>query len=358
MSKQAGKLGSWLKEALLLASLPAIGLAVLYCLSLLFWAALIAGASLGHYKGFLIQPVAYTLLPERLWQWAKFAPLADIPHRLLPVGDSWPHGALGFMHAGAASAIAASWPYALGLAALALWLGYRHQARWVDIAAEIERRQEPPVHLAFILRDLCRQAGITPPPHLTVWKNAAPNAFASGLGPASYQITLTSSLLTRLTTIELRAVLAHELGHIARGDVRLATLCHLYGGLYGRMAGTLWRLIGDSAGGADTQYNRLFFSIPFLIPVACLLSCAAGLANLVRLILLRGREHGADAFAATLMPGRDLAQALSKIEAASAPPPRQRHLRESVIYYRKRPGVIARLLSTHPQLDARLARLK
>lgn len=360
-----GRFSTYIRELLLLASLPAIGLATLYLLTLLFWLSLLVGAVMGDKHGLLVLPLPYTLMPHSLWHWAGLADLSSLkPGELLTLraGDSlWPAGTLGFLHTAGLRAVLACWPYALALAALALWLGYRYQARWVEIVATIDRHDHAPAYLDPSFRALLRRAKL-PPPRLRLWNNPAPNAFASGLSARNYQVTLTTGLLRMLTSDEVRAVLAHELGHIKRGDVRLMTLCYVYGDLYMRFAGYLWRLIGDSASGEQTRYNRLFFSIPFLIPVALVFSLAGGMATLLRLMLLRGRELAADRYSVhlTAMP-QCLSSALKKIEGhakqTGAPPPKQRLLRDSVIYRPLR-GFWDRMLSTHPTVEKRLAKLQ
>ena len=357
------RFSAYTKELILLISLPAIGLATLYLLTYAFWLALLAGAALLHKQGLLVLPLFYTLVPHSLWSWAGLMPPATLSAGkllTLPAGMSvWPPGTLPFLHTAGLRAIMVCWPYALGFAALTLYLGYRYQERWVEITTTLDRHAYAPPYLDPTWRELVRRANLLQAtPRLRLWENAAPNAFASGLSAKTYQVTITTGLLKTLTADEVRAVLGHELGHIKRGDVRLMTLCYVYGDLYARLARYFWRLIGDSAGGEQTRYNRLFFSIPFLIPVALIFSIGAGMTTIVRLMLVRGRELAADRFSARLTAAPQmLDSALRKIEAVRAPPPKQRLLRDSVIY-RPRQGFWERLLATHPTLEIRLKHLK
>lgn len=69
-----------------------------------------------------------------------------------------------------------------------------------------------------VVDELCRAARL-PMPNLWYLDAEVPNAFASGSAPDQAAVTLTGSLVQILDRRELRGVLAHEIGHIANGDV-------------------------------------------------------------------------------------------------------------------------------------------
>jgi Zn-dependent protease with chaperone function len=79
----------------------------------------------------------------------------------------------------------------------------------------------PPGELPVVqsaLSELCATAGIAEP-RLWVAHDDVPNAFATGFSPESAAVTLTAGLLERVDPPGLRAVLAHEVGHIALGHI-------------------------------------------------------------------------------------------------------------------------------------------
>ncbi len=351
------------KELLLLASLPLILFATLYILVATFWSFAIVGAALIHIKGLLLLPCLYTLVPTFLWNDLGLAAPHSLPPgalHVLNVGDSlWPDGAWAFVGDGAARAVAAGWPYLLGLCVIWLVAGYRYQALWARVSRGIDML--PPGAAPWAeddIRVLAEAAHLPVVPRLAIWASEAPNAFASGVDADSYKITLTYGLLTQLNHDEIRAVIAHEMGHIAAGDVRLLTLCYVYGGMFSSIADYLWANIGASLRGDDSTYNRLFFSIPFVMIVALILNLAGGMATLVRMILIRGREYGADRFSRRLTgSGEDLASALGKISQYQAPAPKVRFVRESVIH-RPLTHWWQYLTASHPPIPARQKALR
>jgi heat shock protein HtpX len=146
-------------------------------------------------------------------------------------------------------------------------------------------------------------AGI-PKPRVYLVDNPVPNAFAFGRTQKSSNIALHTGLLDRLSEEEVRAVIAHEIGHIKHRDVIVMTLASalpailfylIYFGVM--MAGSRDRgggmnYLGAWAGGMIAQF----------------------LATLLVLYLSRVREYSADSFSAksTRRPN-DLASALAKI---------------------------------------------
>jgi Zn-dependent protease with chaperone function len=95
-------------------------------------------------------------------------------------------------------------------------------------ALHVNERQLP--HLFALLQ----KAQTHLPPlrvHLLVIQNPMLNAFAFGF-EEPYTIVLTSDLVERLTPQEIQAVIAHELGHIHFGHVRLTSLMGGMSGLF------------------------------------------------------------------------------------------------------------------------------
>jgi heat shock protein HtpX len=77
--------------------------------------------------------------------------------------------------------------------------------------------------LHAILTELTQRASMTPP-RLYVSQSAQPNAFATGRATRHASIVVTEGFLALLNPNEVRAVLAHELAHIRRGDTLLTSV--------------------------------------------------------------------------------------------------------------------------------------
>jgi heat shock protein HtpX len=203
-----------------------------------------------------------------------------------------------------------------------------------------------------IVRDLARQASL-PMPRVYVIEQAAPNAFATGRDPDHAVVAVTAGILEVVNERELRAVLAHELGHVRNRDTLvMAVVASIAGAISFIAQIAQWSLF---FGGRDDDEgaNPIGMLIGIIVlPIAALL---------VQLAISRAREYGADDTGAEL--SRDplgLASALRKLDAYSkrvplAVNPGVSHL---FIVQPLLPGGFATLFSTHPPVEARVARLE
>jgi heat shock protein HtpX len=143
-----------------------------------------------------------------------------------------------------------------------------------------------------------------PRPKVYIVENPAPNAFAFGRTQKSSNVALHTGLLEKLSDDEVRAVIAHEVGHIKHRDVLVMTLASALPVLlfYIIYFGTIFAGSRDRGGGL----NYLGAWIGGMV--------AQFLAMLLVLYLSRVREYHADAYSAyaTKKPTA-LANALAKI---------------------------------------------
>lgn len=240
----------------------------------------------------------------------------------------------------------------------AIWmaLAYRFNQAIIDTVTggrDVSRQERP--RLYNLLENLCISRGI-PMPALKIIDTASLNAFASGLNPKQYSITVTSGLLDRLDDGEMEAVLGHELTHIRNGDVRLMVIAGIVAGVIGFFAELAFRLFfrpGRSAsrGGGKNGGAALVFVIALaLMALAWLLSI------LIRFALSRSREFLADAGAVELTKNPDaMISALRKIESRSELADATSAVMEMCID-NPRQG-IANLFATHPSVQNRIQAL-
>lgn len=80
-------------------------------------------------------------------------------------------------------------------------------------AIRVSEAQYPRIHQSFL--EACEVLGIEEAPELFVRQNPRPNAYTLAIDGPNRTVVATSSLVALLTDAELKAVLAHELGHIA-----------------------------------------------------------------------------------------------------------------------------------------------
>src|SRR3978361_1181382 len=126
-----------------------------------------------------------------------------------------------------------AFPYATTGAALWIVIAYFFHQNMIDAVTggeDVTRQQQP--RLYNLLENLCISRGI-PMPKLKMMESDARNAFATGLNPRQYAITVTSGLMKALNDQEIEAVLGHELTHIRNGDVQLMVIAVVIAGVDG-----------------------------------------------------------------------------------------------------------------------------
>lgn len=94
-------------------------------------------------------------------------------------------------------------------------------------AIDSDTKDERLSPLIAMLEEGAKKAGFSKPPRLAILRSHDVNAFATGSTPSSSMIALSTGLLTKLNSEEIRGVMAHHLVKIKNGDV--ATLEMLAG---------------------------------------------------------------------------------------------------------------------------------
>jgi heat shock protein HtpX len=204
--------------------------------------------------------------------------------------------------------------------------------------------------LVEAVQELADKAGI-PAPRLLEIQETHPNAFALGLDPAHAAIVVTLGLRTRLTGDELRAVIGHELSHIAHRDTLRATVGVTLMSTIAALALRL-RLIGLSV---RRQGGVALIFLVILAPLSALV---------LHFAAARSREYQADREGAVLCGNPDdLIRALTKLDASAR--------RVSSITANDQPALAAlffvnplphswvgRLFAAHPPIARRIERLR
>lgn len=197
--------------------------------------------------------------------------------------------------------------------------------------------------------ELARRAG-GPAPRLYVSPSLTPNAFATGRNPENAAVCVTEGILDILDERELRAVLGHELMHVYNRDILTSSVAAAMAGLITSVAKVFF-FRGGSRNAAQV-IGGLIMAI--LAPIA---------AALIQLAISRTREYDADIDGAELTGDPlALASALKKISSgAAARPLASTPTNESVSHLmiaNPLSGGAKALFSTHPPMEARIARLE
>ena len=220
-------------------------------------------------------------------------------------------------------------------------------------AKEVSEEDAP--ELFKMIRELADRYGM-PMPKVAIINSAMPNAFATGRNPQNALVAVTTGILQRLTRRELRAVLGHELAHVANRDMKVLAISNFLVTLTSFLMTMFFfnMLFGrrDSGGG----------SMPFL--VAYLVTIIVYfVGKLLVLALTRYREYGADHTGAEISgdPGA-LADALEKIAVGMDYIPdedlRRLQTAQAFLFAPALRGFAANAFSTHPPIEERIARLR
>ncbi len=217
-------------------------------------------------------------------------------------------------------------------------------------AKPLEKEKNP--ELYTMIKDLSEKMQI-PMPKLYMTPASQANAFATGRDPQHASVAVTAGILERLSKEELKAVLAHELGHVKNRDILIATIAAV-------LASTISFIATMSFyGSRDDDDNSaasgvLGILIALLIPIA---------ASLIQLAISRQREFGADETGAKLIgSGEPLAKALLVIHDTAKKAPLRTNPAFSSLYI-DNPlggfgGTMMKLFSTHPPVEERVKRLR
>jgi heat shock protein HtpX len=200
--------------------------------------------------------------------------------------------------------------------------------------------------------DRLRQKAGLPMPTLAVAAHAQPNAFATGRNPEHAVVCVTEGIVRLVSAEELEGVLAHELAHIKNRDMLLQTVAATMAGAVSYLAhfGFLFGGSRDDDGGSP------------LAGILMLILAPLG-AMLIQMAISRQREFKADAVGAQISGRpRALASALQKLDAAAHQIPMQVNPAAASLAI-VNPlaafgGGLAKLFSTHPPTEERVARLE
>src|SRR6201995_623310 len=139
-------------------------------------------------------------------------------------------------------------PFSTGAVLLWIVIAYFFHQKMIDAVTggeAVTRQQQP--RLYNLLENLCISRGI-PMPKLKIMDSDALNAFATGLNPRQYAVTVTTGLLDALNDQEMEAVLGHELTHIRNGDVQMMVIAVIIAGVVGFLAELLFRGFSNFGG--------------------------------------------------------------------------------------------------------------
>ncbi|SHO49120.1 protease HtpX [Desulfopila aestuarii] len=192
-------------------------------------------------------------------------------------------------------------------------------------------------------------------PEVAIYDSPDMNAFATGMKKDDALVAVSTGLLQNMARDEVEAVLAHEITHVACGD--MVTMSLIQGVLntfvifLSRMAANVINnfLSSDEEGGGLGFFGYMAVTI--------VLELVFGLfASIIVMWFSRRREYVADRGAAYLVGKEKMVNALRRLQLSHEPS----HLPEQMAAFgiRPRQGGLADLLRSHPPLELRISALQ
>lgn len=186
-------------------------------------------------------------------------------------------------------------------------------------------------------------------PEVGIFNQPAPNAFATGWNKHAALVAVSTGLVQQMNRDEIEAVLAHEVSHVANGDMVTMTLIQ---GVVNTFVVFLSRVIGYVV-------DRVVFKVerghgPAFWIVSMLAQVLLGLlASIIVMWFSRYREYRADAGGAGLAGRYKMIAALRRLQGG---PPAQ--MPDELLAFGINTGKMSALFSSHPPLSERIRALE
>ncbi|HEY9276993.1 MAG TPA: protease HtpX [Methylotenera sp.] len=225
-------------------------------------------------------------------------------------------------------------------------------AKRMSGAVVIEEARTPTeIWIMKTVREQADAVGIKMP-EVAVFNSPEVNAFATGMTKNSSLVAVSTGLLNAMTKDEAEAVLAHEVSHIANGDMVTLTLIQ---GVVNTFVMFLSRVIGYAVDKIIFKTERGTGPAFFVTMIIAELVLGV-LASMIVMWFSRQREFRADAGAAKLSGRGKMIAALERLQAQHAPSVLPKQM--AAFGISGGGGGFAKLFSSHPSLDDRIAALR
>jgi heat shock protein HtpX len=212
----------------------------------------------------------------------------------------------------------------------------------------IDRSSSEAAWLVQMIDELSRKAGLPVCPEVGIYESPEVNAFATGPSKRRALVAFSTGLLNSMNRNEVEGVAAHEIAHIANGDMVTMTLLQ---GVINAFVMFLARVIGFAiAQGSRDNEGRQNSS--YL--VVMVLEMALGLLGMMVVCAFsRHREYRADRGGAKYAGKADMIAALERLGNN-----RRQYDDAPAMAAFKISGGPGKLFSTHPPLESRIAALR
>lgn len=205
--------------------------------------------------------------------------------------------------------------FGFGGAFISLWMSKWLAKRATGAQVITQPRNQTEQWLVNTIARQAQQAGI-PMPEVAIYDSAEPNAFATGASKANSLVAVSTGLLRNMRQDEVEAVLAHEVSHIANGDMVTLTLIQ---GVVNTFVIFLARVIASVINNAlrgNQSGNQGLGGFAYFGVVMVLEIVFGLIASIIVMWFSRQREYRADAGSARLVGKDKMIAALRRLQGA------------------------------------------
>jgi heat shock protein HtpX len=256
------------------------------------------------------------------------------------------------------------WCLIWGMGGALISLGMsRIMARWIMGVKRIDPNTQDPELRSILetVHQLARLAHLPAMPEVGIYRSNEVNAFATGPSRSRSLVAVSTGLVQRMKTEEIKAVLAHEISHVANGDMVTMTLLQ---GVVNAFVMFLARALAYAFSGLGRNQNNRenshggytsYILFVYLFEVVFMI-----LGSLVVAAYSRFREFRADQGGARLASKDSMISALQTLrvfQEVHDSKDENPAVAAFKISHGKKKGIF-RFFSTHPPLEERIARLQ
>jgi heat shock protein HtpX len=203
------------------------------------------------------------------------------------------------------------------------------------------------------VEELSREAGIKMP-EVGIFPAHESNAFATGWNRNDALVAVSQGLLERFSPDEVKAVLAHEIGHVANGDmVTLALIQGVVNTFVMFFARIFGNFVDKVVFKSEDGHGPAFYIATIVAELVLGI-----LASMIVMWFSRKREFKADEAGARLAGTSSMINALQRLKSEQGMPV---HMPDSLTAFGINGGLkqgLAGLLMSHPPLDTRIEALR
>ncbi|MCF2949126.1 protease HtpX [Paraglaciecola aquimarina] len=186
-------------------------------------------------------------------------------------------------------------------------------------------------------------------PEVGIFEHPSPNAFATGWNKNNALVAVSTGLLEQMSQNEVEAVLAHEVSHVANGDMVTLTLIQ---GVINTFVVFLSRVIGHVVDRVVFKVERGHGPAFWIVSIICELILGI-LASMIVMWFSRKREFKADEGGAKLAGRNNMVAALKRLQSFQNGPA----LPDEMAAFAISAGKVKKMFSSHPPLEQRIANL-